>query len=81
MKSTVGMFVFLRVMCHTYIQIPYQILRRLQNKDVVGNHGNTYHVADVSRRLVKNGANYSQIMSTFWNVITIFGITMVNALK
>ena len=41
---------------------------------------NTYHVVGVGRRQVQHFTTFSK-MSTFWNVMTIFGITMRNAFK
>ena len=41
---------------------------------------NTFHAADVSRRQIKHVTKDSK-MSTFGNLVTIFGTTMRNALK
>ena len=41
---------------------------------------NTFHATGVSRRQVEKFTKVSK-MSTFWNLVTVFGITMRNTFK
>ena len=70
--------------------IPLGSLRTSKDEEqniVVGDYGNnsirifnTYHAAGECRRQVKNVTKCVK-MSTFWNFMTIFGITMKNAFR
>ena len=59
-----------------YIQNKHTIYQQVMKKV----HVITFHTAGVSRRQVKHFTNVTK-MSKFWNLVTMFGITMKNFIQ